>query len=283
MEKVYQEGYECSKTVVKLYAELAKLEKNGKAKTQAYRDMFSLLKHMISNEKQKYKDIECKEVGRMVFQQAIAAQSNENYFLEPNVAIGSALRFANFMDSEYLYTLDGVILNNEDVKFLQKNLDLSFFNEMNRYLKYKKVKEGKNALIDFKYGLLATSSRLEENIALGDALLPFHYANLDANKQQMVETYIVRKVTELINYLVDLTDCQINAQTLPIVLYVKACFCMLPPLFLGTALTELSNCFGLNRLLGIVTGESREQITELLRYLTDGESGYEKTRNHLHS
>lgn len=156
------------------------------------------------------------------------------------------------------------------MQFLQKNLDIAFFIQLNCYLQMKTVsEEERNTIIDFKYGLLASSRYLEERFLVGELFLPFTNISMSKQKLKLSTTYIFRKVEELVNYLCDLTGAKINEQTLPIILYVKACFGMLPPYLLSGILSELENAFDLNILLGTLQGKSREEVTSMLVYLVE--------------
>lgn len=271
----FMDSFEMTKSVVKLYFKLAELEKEKKQRSKEYKEIMDLLKYALAREKENKNSIN-KQVARTYYYNMAAKQPHQNYFvtLEPDML--AAIRFANHVDDEYLYTLDGIVLK-EKYQKLQKNLDVKFYNLIHYCLKHVKLsKEERDSLITFQYGLLATSTPVEENIFIGECFLPFGNTSMNYEELQMGSVFIYKKVEELLNHLMRLTDSEITDQTLPMILYVKSCFPMLQPLVIGGILTELRNSLGLIKLYGDVTGKSRDKMCTLLSYLL--ESGLTKNK-----
>lgn len=266
----YQENYETTKSIVKLYLKLAELEKEKKQKSKEYQDIIGLLKYELVREKEKGSDI-YKQVGRTYYYDMVQKQPKENYFVTLETEMLAAIRFANHIDNEYLYALDGIVLK-EKYQKLQKNLDIHFYHSIRHYLKFSKLSnEEKNSLIDFQYGLLATSIPVEENVFTGECFLPFTNISMNYQELQMSSIYVYKKVEVLLNCIINLKDSEITDQTLPMVLYVKSCIPMLPPLMIGSILQELKNTLGLIKLCGHITGESRDKICSMLSSLLETE------------
>ncbi len=268
--KRYHDIFELTKTVVNLYLKLAELEKAKKQRSKEYKEMMDLLRYALIREKEKERGID-KQVGRVYYQNMVYRQSNNNYFVPIEPETLAAIRFANYLDDKYLYTLDGVVLK-EDYQVLQSNLDVSFYNSICYYLHHgKQSKEERETLIDFRYGLLATSTPIEDNIFTEECFLPFNNRNMSHEELEMSSVYIYQKVEELMNYLMGLSDCEITNETLPMILYIKSCLPMLQPVLIGCILTKLKTSLGLNKLYGCVTGESRNKMCSKLSYLLETE------------
>lgn len=275
MDAKYEEAFGTTKSVITIYEKLASLEKQNKQDTKEYEDYISLLGHMTSIEKRKYQSLASIDLFQNF--QTDSKQFQDKYFIVPNRENLEKIRFSNWVDDKHMYALDGVLLR-ENIQFLQKNLDIAFFLQLNYYLKRKTVsEEERNTMIDFKYGLLASSKYLEENFLSGELFLPFTNVSMSESELELSSTYIFGKVEELIIYLWDLTDAKMNEQTLPIILYVKACFGMLPQDLLDGILSMLESTFVLNKLQGYFEGESREKITSMTTYLVEF-SNYAKSK-----
>lgn len=271
----YQENYETTKSIVKLYLKLAQLEKEKKQKSKEYQDIMGLLKYTLTKEREKESGIH-KRVGRDCYYDMAQKQPKENYFVTLEPEMLAAIRFANHTDDEYLYTFDGIVLKQKYQK-LQQNLDIHFYQSIRHYLKSAKLSnEERNSLIDFRYGLLATSTPVEENIFTGECFLPFTNINMNYQELQMSSIYVYKKVEVLLNRLINLKDSEITDQTLPIILYVKSCIPMLQPLMIDSILPELQNTLGLSKLCGHITGESRDKICSMLSSLLV--TGFQKAK-----
>ncbi len=276
MSTSYQKAFKNTKSVVKVYLELAKLEKNGKLKSKIYQDMFSLLEHMISVENYEKVKIDDSIVSEE-YQKAIKEQLNGNFFLDFDSQVLISMRFSNQMDSKHLYTLNGCI-EGEVAKKLQGNFELSFYNEINCFMNQERLeKDAKNHLIDFKYALLATSPSVEKNVLLGETFLPFTSEEMCDEELAISKQYFYSIVSEITTYLFSILDADINSETLPIVLYAKACLKMLPSYITKPFLDTKRNLISAHRLLGKLNGVSRDKIADMLTYLL-GESSNEKVK-----
>lgn len=234
-----------------------------------------LLQYAITREKEKEQGVN-KQIWKNYPYSPVKKQSDGNYFVTMEPETLATIRFANHMESAYFYTLDGVILN-EEYQDLQKKLELHFYHTIRYYLKYGKLsKEERETLIDFQYGLLATSISVEQNHFMDECPLPLTNIGMNQEELQMSSIYFYQKVKELLNYFLDLTDNKITNETLPMILYVKSCLPMLPPLIVGSILAELKNTLGLNKLYGHATGNSRDKMCSMLSYLV--ETGLQKTK-----
>lgn len=275
MNLEYQEAYNITKSVIKLYMKLSELEQQQKQDTKEYKDIVALLDYEISKERDKQVHLLDQQIGRTKYYSAMTSQSHGNYFVNLDPEVLASIRFANYLDNEYMYTLDGIVLN-EMAQQLQKGLDVGFYNAIHDYLKSEEVTdEERNTLISFKYSLLSTSASVED-IFLGERFLTYTNRNMNDQELQTASIYIFKKVETLLNNLCSIDDSEITEQTLPMILYIKSCFIMLPPLQVESILMELENIIGLNRLLGYIKGESRNKISNMLTWLTEEASQKQK-------
>lgn len=175
------------------------------------------------------------------------------------------------MSNNCQFTLDGVIPNSSvavAVADFQRNIDFIFLKQIMICLSQESLTESeRDSLIDFKYGLIATSSKLEDHFLSQELNLPKTNSELSNFELNISSNYAVKKVMELTEYLTLLIDDNIDEQTLPIALYLKSCIPVLPPLFVGGTLHELQNCISLLQQFEGCSGESRKKVCKLLSYI----------------
>lgn len=278
-KKQEQEAIDATKSTIGIYMQLALLEKENKKESEEYKNLFGLLEWAIQNEQKKHMLTNFTSSKKPNFRyQLLSNQSDCSYFLSPNAHNLTAIRTLNHVDGEYIYALDGII-KSEGVSDLQDNINQIFLNEIELYLKRNPVTDLERAtLIDFKYGMIATSETLEQKFIFGELEFPKTNFYMNEEEMQVSGYYATTKFSVLCNYITSLTDEEINEQTLPIVLYAKACIPVLPPIFIGGALTELNNCIHLSHFLEEISGKRRKKVREMIAYLIGDNCQKEKNK-----
>ncbi len=260
----YKNALGSTNASVILFYKLAELEKKGKRNSKEFKDIFLLLNRMVSIERKIYNETFATPDGKDLYLQMNSKQRTDYYFLEPSIDNITNIRFLNYIADGNSYTLDGIILDNR-VKHVQSNQDISFFNTLNSYLQYGNINsKQKNTIIDFKYALIATSNILEKSFLSGELLLPVTNLHMTEEDLAVSRIYLFQKVSELLDYLFSINDSEITEQTLPMILYIESCLCMLDPILVGSLLVEVNNSINLNRLYGAVLQESRDKISNML-------------------
>lgn len=147
---------------------------------------------------------------------------------------------------------------------------MNFFYEILKGLKLNHMtKEERKNLVDFQYGICSTSPSVEDVVCTSEKILPVIHMTEEELKVSSV--YIYPIVKQLLDYLFGITDCDITFQTLPLILYVKSCIGMLPPLIADSIVKKVESFIGVNQLYGYVTQENRDKICSMLNYLVETE------------
>lgn len=265
MTVIKEEALQSTNSVMKLYAKLAQLEKEGMKETKEYADIFELLRWEIPLEKNKYKNTSfSNEEKGMYLKTLVSKRANNSYFIYPNLENLTLMRILNYIDNAHQFSLDGIVTDS-DVDAFQSNIDFMFLKLIMIALRQQSFTENeKNNLIDFKYGLIATSSKLEEQFLSQELNLPKTNVGLSDLELNISGYYAFSKVRVISAYLTSIADEDIDEETLAMALYMKACIPLLPPLLSGGTIMELYNCIELLSILEQLTGKSREKICNLL-------------------
>ena len=281
MEKTKQNNQEnkmpeMTETIVKMYARLAMLEKEGKKSITEYKSLLSLLPRSIELEKQEYQDTHSvsqdQEQLKMWYK---AKKTLEDSYQLPSQDMLAKIRFYNRSNQEYLCTFNSMVTG-DIKKSIQSQIEENFMIEICRYLKYGKVSEiEKNCLIDYKYGIITTSQTLEHKLLSEE--FPFPCTSDSMTKEELHDSQglVLAHIRSLCDYLCSIEDNHITEQTILYMLYMKACLPLLGSTLRMCKVHDISVQINQTKLFGKVMQKDVKKLCKLLSYAIETPS-YQK-------
>ncbi len=267
MEKEYMELKQFTVSVVDIYLELAKLEKQEKKESQEYENLVSLLPKALEIEKRKYLILEnnehyiasCKEVLNK-------AERVEDILLVPSKEVLVALRMLNFMDPEMYHSLLGS--TSIEVK-LHYYIEEIFLRTLVKSI-YRVKSSGRGLLIDYASAILASSCTYD--FEKFDSIQPTF--SLNEQDQMAIHLCLLPKMKELSDKLFSLKDGDLTKDTILSVLYYKALIYFYP--YALNLMEEIEHSIQLIEYMNSKPDKKYSKVLNLLSLLKEEENRLSK-------
>lgn len=287
-EENYQNSIKSTKSVIKIYEKLKELEKNNNMGSE-YQCWFSLLCDSINYEERYYQQ-------EMVVLAKLSKSSINKKFInfKESLSILCDIRALNKVSRNVVYALEGnsfkeykdkkqtepqeipvkafyeyspidiSVKPKSDIES-QELIDEVFYKGIVYALKNEELKESeREILIETKYALLATSKTLEKKFINGDLgyLLPLNLSEYDKDSFTL---NLVSKMHALEERILEIDDQMYDQEnSIALLLYMYTLVKNMHGLYSGVIPYEFVNATHLNRILGVITGKTRNRICDLI-------------------
>ncbi len=255
--------FQLSKSVGKIYEELARLEKEKD--TQKWEEMFSILVLSQKYENKDYihppKEQELEQVKGII---------KESYFgdfiFELTPSILSSIRILNKSGTPSYSLLYPYSMEEDFYKMMNKVHQQSYV-LIDSILQTKDItEEERNLLIDYKYALLITTPSLERYFLAKEKPFWTTNTNLKENEIKKMTQSFFSEVSEEINKISLWKDEDLSPLFLLELLILKAKLGFFDPLYLGTIYMELSSSLSLIEILGALEGKNVQKLVHYIDY-----------------